>query len=154
MSGLLQFQALTPHYQRDSLTIEISLKNPVTEEVIESVVRGYSFKIEYTCYVIVNDRRSFQSTIVNTLSRDSVWLVNGRELPKDSINARMGLIQTSFPRLRFDPGDKITEYAKAKIIEDSGFTQSTGLSTSILWNYYIPRKETHWEFEKGKFIPR
>ncbi len=154
MAGLLQFQALTPHYQGDSLTIQIRLKNPVTEEVFESVERGYSFKIEYTCYVIINDRRSFQTTFVNTLSRDSVWLVNGQEVPKDSLNSRMGLIQASFHRLRFDPGDRITEFVKAKILDDYGFTQSTGLSTSILWNYYIPRNETHWEFEKGKFIPR
>lgn len=154
MAGLLRFGPIEPVIRNDSLLIAADLANPVTGEVRDAVHQGYAFRIEYSFSVIVNDRKSFEFIWVNRLTYDSLWRVNGFPVPVDSIAARMGAAKAAFPRLRFDAGDEMLVFAKAKIMEDSAFTKSTGLPASILWNYFVPRTETHWTFGEGGFRAR
>jgi hypothetical protein len=151
MAGLLHFQAPVPTYQSDTLSIVTHLENTVTDEVRDAVKQGYAFQVEYSFSLIVNQRKSFQSSAVNSLTYDSLWRVNGLALTANSLQAPMGFATAHFSRLHFDPSDEVLIFVKAKIVADSTFTQSTGLPTTILWNYFVPRTETHWNFSAGGF---
>ena len=154
MAGLLHLQPAEPEYRGDSLILSARLENPVTEEVRDAVGNGYVFQIDYEVALIVNGRKSFETSIVKRFACDSVCRVDGVPVPRDSAGIRMGSIKAVFPRLRFDPGDAIMVFMKAKIAEDSAFTRSTGLPAPILWNYYVPRTRTNWDYREGRFHPR
>ena len=154
MAGLLHFLPADPVYRKDNLAITAELANPVTAEIRDAVRNGYVFRGEYAFSLIVNDRKSYEASRVNRLSRDSVWRVNGAPVPEDSLGSRMGAAAADFPRLRFDAGDRILVFIKAKIPDDSAFTASTALPAAILWNYYVPRTRTEWEFRAGGFRAR
>lgn len=154
MSGLLHIIPGEPAYRGDTLTLAARLENPITDEVSDAVKNGYAFRIEYSVSLIVNGRKSFEANLVRKYVCDSLCRVDGVPVRPDSIGIRMGSIAAVFPRLRFDPGDAIMVFMKARIAEDSAFTRSTGLPAPILWNYYVPRTRTYWDYREGRFHPR
>lgn len=153
MAGLLQFQPASLAYLDDTLRVEAPLSGMITEEIRVAVRGGYGFAVDFTISIVVNDRKSFRSTWTNRLAYDGAWRVNGTGVAPDSIAARMGAGTAVFPRLRFDPGDDLLVLVTASIAGDSTFTRSTGLPTSILWNYYLPKSGSHWSYGPEGFLP-
>ncbi len=154
MAGLLYFQPTALTYRGDSLRVEAPLHGLLTEEIRDAVRGGYGFAIDYSVSIVVNDRKSYRSAWTNTLTFDGTWKVNGAGVATDSLAARMGAGAAVFPRLRFDPGDELLVLVTAAIVEDSTFTRSTGLPTSILWNYFLPKSASRWTFGPEGFLPR
>lgn len=153
MAGLLQFEPAAPTFRGDSLRVDASLRGLITEEIRDAVRGGYGFAVDYSVSVVVNERKSYRSAWTNRLAYDGAWKVNGAVLASDSIAARMGAGAAVFPRLRFDPGDELLVLVTAAIAGDSTFTRSTGLPTSILWNYYLPKSESRWSYGPEGFLP-
>jgi len=154
MAGLLQFQPVNLAYRGDSLRVEAPLHGMMTEEIRDAVRGGYAYAVDFTVSIVVNDRKSYRSVWRNSLAYDGAWKVNGTKVAPDSIAARMGAGAAVFPRLHFDPGDALLVLATASIAGDSTFTRSTGLPTSILWNYFLPKSASRWSYGPEGFLPR
>ena len=48
--------------------------------------------------------------------------------------------------------EKIVVFIKASIVKDKDFYKSTGLNTTILWNYYVPRINKKFICKSGRLI--
>jgi hypothetical protein len=154
MAGLLQFEPVTLTYRGDSLRVEAPLRGLVTGEIREAVRGGYPFAVDYSVAIVINDRKSYRSAWTNRLEYHAAWRVNGVAVESDSVAAGMGAGAAVFPRLRFHPGDELLVLITAVIAADATFTRSTGLPTSILWNFHLPKSGSRWSYGPGGFLPR
>ena len=153
ITALIAFLPIQLSYQNNELHIEARLSNPITSETRKLVSKGFIFGIDYDCTVIINDVKTFERTMSNKVSyNESQWIVNERPVQEPQVQTVEGNARFIFDKFKFDEGDEMIVYVKALIMPDSLFTSSTGLKTSILWNYYEPRYEKKFVFHSGAFI--
>lgn len=166
ISAVVFFLPLGLQYDGQTLTVDAHLTAPITADTEELILHGFEFRIDYYCSVIVNDRRAYSSHVENSLthaSADAVeggeapadaWLLNGVVIPAGETQRRMGTAQFMLAGVQVDPGDEALVFVKAVILPDSTFRQSTGLSTRVLWNHYVPRVKEKWVYRDGAWERR
>ena len=153
ITTLIAFLPIQLSYQNNELLIDARLSNPITSETRKLVSKGFIFRIDYNCTVIINDAKTFERTTSNSVSfNGSQWMVNERPVQEQNMQEALGKVQFNFSKFRFDDGDEMVVYIKASIMPDSVFTSSTGLMTGILWNYYEPRFKNKFIFRSGTFV--
>ncbi len=139
-------------YKDNTLAIHSVLTAPITEDVVQLVKNGYKFKVKNELTLIINAKHVRNRTMINTLSFGNGYKVNGIAIPNNKLQYAMGVSNVIFTQFRFDEGDIILIVLKARIAKDDTFTRSTGLSTGVIWNYYIPRIRQQWKYTKGEFV--
>lgn len=149
IAAVVYFLPLVPQSDQGGLMVEAQLTAPVTKDTHALVTHGLGFGIDYYCSVIVNDRKAYNTHVVKVLTFQEGWTVNGEELPEAEIQKQMGAARFLFPEVVLAEGDEVLTFVKAVILPDSTFRQSTGLSTRVLWNHYVPRKKEAWVFHNG-----
>jgi hypothetical protein len=153
ITTLIAFLPIQLSFHDHELLIETMLSKPITNQTRTLVSKGFIFGIQFDCTIIINDVKTFERTTFNTVSfQKSQWNINGRQVEQKRLQEIEGTIRFTFDRFTFGEGDEMAVYIKASIAPDSVFTQSTGLKTSILWNYYEPRCEKKYVFKKGIFV--
>lgn len=153
ITTLIAFLPIELSYHDNELFIETRLSSPITTETRKLVMNGFVFGIDYNCTVIINDAKTFVRMTSNKISfNDSKWRVNDRQVQQPQVQGEEGKAQFIFDKFKFDEGDEMIVYIKASIMPDSVFTSSTGLKTSILWNYYEPQFKKKYIFKNGTFI--
>ncbi|NKB68925.1 MAG: hypothetical protein GKR89_17805 [Candidatus Latescibacteria bacterium] len=152
IAAAIYFVPVQPDCGGEALQVRALLREPVTQEIGQLVERGYVFAVEYYISIVVNDRKSYRAVQIRRLSYSDGWLVDGEAVPLDSLQQLMGAAVARFERLRFDEGDRLLVFSRARILPDAEFKESTGLQTRILWNYYLPRLKTRYHFRKGRFV--
>jgi predicted small secreted protein len=151
IASLIYF--LLPHaeYSDDQLTISMRLTSPATKEIISVVESGFVFRMRLYGSVIVNDHRVHRFERVQTLAyRGGVWYVNDTAVHTDSLQAALGECMAVFGGVHLGEGDRLQLYCSASILPDKDFEISTGLSTAILWNYYIPHIKLRGIVKNGR----
>lgn len=144
IAAVVFFLPLGLRLEDGTLTVEAQLTAPVTEDTGRLIEHGYTFRIEYYCSVIINDRQAHSGRVVSCLSHDGTWRLNGDAVPADEVQRRMGAARFDLPGVAIAEGDEALVFVKAVILPDSTFRQSTGLSTRVLWNHYVPRLKERW----------
>jgi hypothetical protein len=151
MAALLVLVLHHIHWEGETLTLSAALANPVTVEIQELTTHQYAFDIQYYFSVIINNRKTYRTTVHNVLRYQDRWLVNGVAVDVDSIQARMGRAHVAFDGLRFDDGDEVQVFIQASIVDDPEFEASTGLKTTILWKYFEPKAKNLYVLSNGRF---
>ncbi len=154
IASIIYFLAMVAHYDTPILEIETQLQCPVTDEIASIVKKDFTFRIEYYGSVIINDKKAFNTKTVNELSYRDGWVINGESVAENEIQERMGRVslQISLPELK--ENDEILVFIKGTILPDDEFKKSTGLTTRILWNYYIPRIKMVFVYQAGRMAPK
>jgi hypothetical protein len=151
---LIAFLPLQFEYLNDTLVVQTELSSLVTEEITELVKQDFPFSVEFYCSIIINDQRTHRQSFIRELTWGREYLVDGIEVSVKTLQESMGRVKFVFPELHLAEGDEILIFVKATIQPDKIFEQSTGMSTRILWNHYVPRLKTTYIFTKGKFIEK
>ena len=151
IAAIIAFLPLNVDYNSDALIIETELTSPVTDEILELVKQDFDFCLEYYCSIIINDKKTYRSSFIRKLSWQEKYYIDGIEVNKETLQKQMGKIKFEFSDLNFSEGDEILIFIKAIIQPDDIFKQSTGMSTRILWNHYVPRIKTNYILKNGKF---
>ncbi len=154
ISAVVFFLPLGLRYDGQTLTVDAHLTAPVTTDTEELVLHGFEFGIDYYCSVIVEDRRAYSGHVVNRLAHANAWRLNGAEIPTDEVQKRMGTAQFTLSQVPIEEGDEAVVFIKAVILPDSTVRQSTGLSTRVLWNHYVPRIKEKWVYRDGAWERR
>lgn len=154
ISAVVFFLPLGLQYDDQTLTVDAHLTAPVTADAEELILHGLELRVDYYCSVIVEGRRAYSAHVVNSLTHSDAWRLNGAEIPADEIQRRMGAARFALPEVRIEEGDEALVFVKAVILPDSTFRQSTGLSTRVLWNHYVPRVKEKWVYRKGAWERR
>jgi hypothetical protein len=141
IAAVIYFLPLAPRYDGGVLAVDAHLTAPVTADTRALVLHGFEFRVDYYCSVIVNDRKAYSSHVINVLAFDETWTLNGSGVPEEEVQKRMGTALFAFPDVPLAEGDEVLLFVKAVILPDSTFQQSTGLSTRVLWNHYVPRRK-------------
>jgi hypothetical protein len=152
LASTLYFFPLTITYSDECFTIQARLNEPLTNDIEALMKRGFDFRIEYSYTIIINDRRSYTATSVNTVAYQKQWLVNDSSETGERLQECAGGSHARFFHFKFDEGDKVFVFVNAHIVADEVFTQSTGLPTSILWSYYVPRTKETFRYSRGAFV--
>jgi hypothetical protein len=66
------------------------------------------------------------------------------------LSRRKGRCDFSFNKLHLKDGDRLIVYISASIPPDKDFEISTGLTTAVLWNYYVPHIKLIGTFSGGE----
>ncbi len=154
ISAVVFFLPLGLQVDGQTLTVDAYLTAPVTADTEDLIRHGFEFKIDYYCSVIVEDRRAYSGHVVNSLRYDETWLLNEVAIPAEEIQKQMGTAQLALPGVQIGEGDEAVVFVKATILPDSTFRQSTGLSTRVLWNHYVPRVKEKWVYRNGTWERR
>ena len=157
IAGILQFQPFVINYNTAPPELRSSsvLAAPVTGEARRLVENGWTFRIEYTWSIIVNDARAYRRSEQHILKmREGRWVIDTGNVKSvfDSTQVLMGGSSGTFGGLTFDEGDRLTVFVKASLPSDSLFTASTGMNTAVLWNCFIPNRKETFLFTGGRFV--
>ena len=151
IASFLVLSLVSLFYSGDGLKVELYLEKPVTREIIKLVDHGYEFKVEFYCSIIVNDEKTFRkSGIVCLRKENDKYFIDEKPVEKSLLNEEFGSVKFNFDNTLVDENDKVLVFAKTEIIEDKTFTQSTGLKTSILWDYYVPKFKKRFVYKNNE----
>jgi hypothetical protein len=140
-------------YTNNQLTISLHLTNPVTQDIKSVVKSGFVFKIKIYSSIILNDRRVYRFERIKSFAiKDSSCFVNDTLVDSSDVQRRLGECAAVFSGLAFQEGDRLLFYCSASILPDQDFEKSTGLTTAILWNYYIPHLKLHGTIKDDKIL--
>lgn len=145
IASLVYFTPVQVSYNHAQLTVSCRLTNPITDDARTLASRGFVFSLRLYCSAIVNESRVYRTESIRRLAcRDSVWSINDTAMALNQIQTHMGTFSASLDSLHLTEGDRVLIYCAASILPDSGFEQSTGLSTSAIWSYYIPQSKSRY----------
>lgn len=146
---------LFPHadFSNDQVKVHMQLNNPATKEIISIVKSGFLFQIRLYGSITINQQRVIRFEKVKSLSyRDYLWFIGDSTVSSDSIQLGLGKFDAVVDRIHLSEGDKLLLFCSATILPDKDFEISTGLTTAILWNYYIPHIKVYGVIKDGKLV--
>ncbi|MFC2082107.1 hypothetical protein ACFLQT_00090 [Bacteroidota bacterium] len=152
ISAVIFFLPLQVEYDNQTLTVKADLQNPVTEEVAELVQNGYVFSLDFYCSTIINNNKVFRQTTTKVLTYKNDWFIDSTKVKIDDILTELGELVITFNNIYLHDNDEIVIFIKTTISPDSEFKKSTGLSTRILWNYYVPRVLETYKYFNNRLI--
>ncbi len=151
ISAVIYFLSFQFTIHESELQIDTTLKDPLTKEIVSLMEQGYEFQIEFYGSIIVNNKKVYKDTVVNSMAYNNGWFYNKTEIEYDSLQSVMGDVTLLFESYTPQDRDVISAFVKARIVEDSLFEKSTGFRTKILWENYIPRKKKKFRYTAGEF---
>lgn len=152
IAGIIFFTPVTPKLNDETLFIETTLTEPVTEDIENLILQGYEFKVEFYISVIIEKRKVHKTSFERVLAFNENWTLDNKLISKDDIQKHFGLIKINFNDVKISNNDNIVVFVKAKIVDDNLFEESTGLKTGILWENYIPRIKKEYRFTGKQFV--
>lgn len=152
IAGIIFFTPVIPELKDETLFIETTLTEPVTEDIHNLIIQGYEFNVEFYISVIVDKKKVYKRTFRRVLSYNDNWIINDEIVDFDQVQERFGLINITFEDINISDGDEIVIFVKAKIVNDFLFEKSTGLKTEILWENYIPRIKKVFKYTEDRFV--
>jgi hypothetical protein len=153
ITSLIYF--LLPHaeYTNNQLMLSMHLTNPATQDIIGIVESGFIFRIKLYGSITVNNNRVYRFERIKSFAmKESACFVNDTLVDSIDVQKRLGECSAVFSGLNFKEGDRLLVYFSASILPDQDFEKSTGLTTAILWNYYIPHIKAHGIIQGGRPI--
>lgn len=151
ITSLIYFLLLNTSYNDTVLTISTQLRNPATKEIVSIVKSGFVFKIRFYGSVTVNNQRVYRFEQIKRLSyKDSQWYVDDNSMSNEDLQDTLGRCILIFNELPLKDHDQVAVYFSASVLPDNDFEASTGLTTAILWNYYIPHIKLNGTFRNGR----
>lgn len=153
ITSLIYFLMPQADYTNDQMTLSMHLAGPATTDIVAIVKSGFVFKIKLYSSVTVNSSRVYRFERIKSFAiKDSSWFVD--DTPADSADARLllGRCTAFFSGMHLMEGDRLLLYLSASILPDQDFESSTGLTTAILWNYYIPHMKLHAVVKNGALV--
>jgi hypothetical protein len=153
ITSLIYFLMPQADYSANQMTLSMRLTEPATKDIIAIVRSGFVFKIRLYASVSVNQNRVLRFERVKSLSiKDSSWFMNDTLTDSTDARKRLGECKAVFGSPHLQEGDRLLFYLSATILPDQDFETSTGLTTAILWNYYIPHLKLNAVFENGAIV--
>jgi len=149
ISALIFFMPLKIDYLNNTIIMSTQLKDPITKEIRELVKSGLVFGLEYYGVVIINDKKSYNKSLIKKLSYKNEWYCNDKMISEKEIQEEMGKVILKFPDIVLQEGDEVFMYIKSTILPDKDFNKSVGIPTKILWNYYIPSIKNTYIYKEG-----
>lgn len=153
ISSLIYFILLNTSYTDTALTISAQLRSPATKEIVSIVKSGFIFKIRFYGSVTVNNQKVYRLEQIKRLSyKDSQWYVDDNLLSNEYFQDTLGRCTLIFNELPLKDHDQVVVYFSASVLPESDFEKSTGLTTAILWNYYIPHIKLNGSYNNGRLL--
>lgn len=144
--SLLPF-LLTLHGER--FEVEVTLTEPCTKEMVRLIEAHHPVTLKCDISVLVNDKHLFRQSGEKTFRYEGDWWSDDRLI--GSVPPEKETFTFAFDGFRFDPGDRINIFSVVTIENDTLFEQSTGFTSSVLWNYFTPSREELFTFDRGEF---
>lgn len=155
LAAIIAFSPLIISYEGMNLTMQTTLSEPVTEEMLNLIEQGFELKILFYCSVIINDKKTIRTSFERSLKKkENLFIIDDKETSAEMINKKMGKVNFTFEGIELNNDDELLVFVKASIIEDEVFRKSTGMKTSILWEYYIPRIKKKFLVRNGAFVEK
>lgn len=134
----------------DQFGVEVRVKEPCTAEMVRLIESYHDVTLHCELSLVVNEQYRFRQRQRCVLHYDSLWWSDGSII--GSSPPDMESFRFTFSGFRFDPGDRIDLFSVVTIENDTLFEQSTGFTSSVLWNYVTPLREETVIYENGAFI--
>ena len=152
IAAILSFYPFSLQISDDTLITACQLNKPVTQEIERLVRKGFVFSTETEVLAIINNERVYSKVNTNTLLFDSLFRINLIPCTESHLQETMGYADLKISHPLLKDGDVLTIFAITHICPDSVFKQGCGLQTSVLWDFFVPRRKTEYQFAKGQFI--